>query len=227
MNIAWGITGAGHFLRESCEVFRTLAQKHQITTFVSRAGEEVLHMYGLLDKLGEISSGEYLQEVFLESQSGSSFPKTGRFLLGKYDALVVSPATSNTVAKIVHGIADSLITNVVAQANKSGAPVYIVPVDLSGSVESPLPYHIDRELCKKCDACPPRDACPEHAISDQIDLLKCTGCGVCVDLCPPHAIKGGDVMLRIRNVDAHNVEALRSMEGITVLEHPSKILTVL
>jgi len=227
MNIAWGITGAGHLLKESYDVFKTLAQKHQITTFVSRAGEEVLHMYSLFNKLGEISNGEYLQEIFLESQSGSSFPKTGRFLLGKYDALVVSPATSNTVAKIVHGIADSLIVNVVAQANKSETPVYIVPVDISGEVKSPLPYHIDRGLCKKCDDCPPKDKCPEHAISDQIDLLKCTGCGICIDLCPHDAIKGGDVMLRIRDVDAHNVEALRSMEGITVLEYPGKILTVL
>jgi len=131
MNIAWGITGAGHLLKESYDTFRMLAQKHQITIFVSGAGEEVLRMYGLLDKLNEISGGEHLQEIFLESQSGRSFPKAGRFLLGKYDALVVSPATSNTVAKIVHGIADSLITNAVAQANKSGTPVYIVPVDIS------------------------------------------------------------------------------------------------
>ncbi|MDI6888909.1 MAG: dihydromethanopterin reductase (acceptor) [Methanocellales archaeon] len=227
MNIAWGITGAGHLLKESYEVFKTLAQKHQITTFVSRAGEEVLRMYGLLDKLGEISNGEYLREIIFEREAGASAPKAGRFLLKKYDALVVSPATSNTVAKIVRGIADSLITNVVAQANKSETPVYIVPVDLSGEMKSPLPYHIDRELCKKCDACPPKDACPEHAISDQIDLLKCTGCGICIDLCPYDAIKGGNVRLKVRDVDARNIEELRSMDGITVLEHPSGILTVL
>ncbi len=227
MNIAWGITGAGHLLKESYEVFKTLAQKHQITTFVSRAGEEVLYMYGLLDKLNEISSGEYLCEIIFESEAGASAPKAGRFLLRKYDALIVSPATSNTVTKIVCGIADSLITNVIAQANKSETPVYIVPVDISGEIKSPLPYHIDRELCKKCDECPPKDKCPEHAISNQIDLLKCTGCGICIDLCPHDAIKGGDVMLRIRDVDARNVETLRSMKGITILEHPSKILTVL
>lgn len=227
MNIAWGITGAGHLLKESYEVFKTLAQKHQITTFVSRAGEEVLRMYGLHDKLAEISSGEYLEEIFLESEAGKSFPKTGRFLLGRYNALIVSPATSNTVAKIVHGIADSLIVNVVAQANKSETPIYIVPVDISGEIKSPLPYHIDRGLCKKCDDCPPKDKCPEHAISDQIDLLKCTGCGVCIDLCPHDAVKGGNVMLKVRDIDAHNVKTLRSMNGITVLDHPSKILTVL
>ncbi len=227
MNIAWGITGAGHLLQESYDGMRALAQKHQITTFVSGAGEEVLRMYGLLDKLNEISGGEYLREIIFESEAGASAPKAGRFLLKKYDALIVSPATSNTVAKIVHGIADSLITNAVTQANKSGTPVYVVPVDLSGEVTSPLPYHIDRELCKKCDECPPKDKCPEHAISDQIDLLKCTGCGVCIDLCPHDAIKGGNVMLKVRDIDAHNVKTLRSMNSITVLDHPSKILTVL
>ncbi|ATZ60930.2 MAG: dihydromethanopterin reductase (acceptor) [Methanosarcinales archaeon Met12] len=226
MNIAWGITGAGHFLRESYEIFWTLAQEHQITTFVSGAGEEVLRMYGLFDKMSEISNGEYLREIFLESRSGKSFPKAGRFLLGKYDALIISPATSNTVAKVVHGISDSLITNAVTQTVKGGTPVYIVPVDISGTLMSEMPYFIDRDACEKCDDCPPKERCPKNAITDQIDLLKCDGCGLCVDCCPHSAIRGGFVKCRVRDIDAQNVETMRSMDGIAVLKNPNEILSL-
>lgn len=226
MKLAWGITGAGHFLRESFEIFKKLKKAStdlKVTTFVSRAGEEVIRMYGLEKDLDIISGGSYLEEVFLERDQGASVPKTGRFLLGKYDGLVISPATSNTTAKLAYGIADTLITNAVAQAVKGGVPVYIVPVDIAGMVESRMPYFIDREICMKCEICPPRDNCPEKAITDQIDLLKCSGCGVCMRLCSYGAIRGGLAKLKVRDVDAGNVRLLRELEGITVLETPQMI----
>jgi dihydromethanopterin reductase (acceptor) len=116
MKIAWCITGAGHFLKESYEVFRTIKRgarpgasnlKPQtsnltISIFISNAGVEVLRMYGIFDKLKEISNGDYMEEIFTEKEQGSSSPKAGRFSLRKYDAVVVSPATSNTVAKIAY-----------------------------------------------------------------------------------------------------------------------------
>ncbi len=226
MKLAWGITGAGHFLRESFEVFKKLKKSTpdlKVTTLVSRAGEEVVRMYGLENDLNFISEGSYLEEIFLEREQGASVPKTGRFLLGKYDVLIISPATSNTTAKIVCGIADTLITNAVAQAAKGGVPVYIVPVDIAGDIESMMPFFIDREICRKCEICPPVDKCPEHAITDQIDLLKCSGCGICVRLCSYGAIRGGLVRLKVRDVDAKNVRLLRELEGVTVLETPRMI----
>ncbi|GFO97136.1 indolepyruvate oxidoreductase subunit Iora [groundwater metagenome] len=226
MKLAWGITGAGHFLRESFEIFKKLkklTQDLKVTTLVSRAGEEVVRMYGLENDLNFISDGSYLEEIFLEREQGASVPKTGRFLIGKYDALMISPATSNTTAKIACGIADTLITNAVAQAAKGGVPVYIVPVDIAGDIESRMPFFIDREICKRCEICPPGDNCPEHAITDQIDLLKCSGCGICVKLCSYGAIRGGLVKLKVRDVDAKNVRLLRELEGVTVLETPQMI----
>ncbi len=229
MKLAWGITGAGHFLRESFEIFKRLKKSSaglKVTTLVSRAGEEVIRMYGLEKDLDIISDGSYLEEIFLEHEQGASVPKTGRFLLGKYDALIISPATSNTTAKLAYGIADTLITNAVAQAVKGGIPVYIVPVDISGVIESRMPYSIDREICMKCEICPPRDNCPEKAIIDQIDLLKCSGCGICMRLCSYGAIRGGLARLKVRDVDARNVRLLRELEGITVLETPQMIYEV-
>lgn len=231
--IAWGITGAGHFLDRSYQVFKELKLKDRdisVNTYVSRAAEEVLRMYGLEQKLVKISGGDYLEEIFRESEQGSSSPKVGRFLLDRYDALFITPATSNTVSKIAYGIADSLVTNAVAQAVKGKVPVYVVPVDIEGSIVSEMPYNIDRKQCRHCEDCPPRENCPHGAITerngatDQIDLLKCKGCGICKELCPYSAIKGGPVEVLVRDVDMRNVETVKSLQGITVLESPEAIL---
>jgi dihydromethanopterin reductase (acceptor) len=230
MKLAWGITGAGHYLRESFEVFKKLKESNahlKITTYISRAGEEVIRMYGLADELSQISCGLYLEESFFESQQGASSPKTGRFLLNKYDVLIISPATSNTTAKLAYGIADTLITNAVAQAVKGGVPVFIVPVDIAGSIESKMPFFIDRELCMKCEVCPPAENCPQKAITDQIELLKCNGCTICVRLCSYGAIRGGIAKLKVRDVDSKNVQLLKELEGITVLDAPPMISEII
>jgi len=226
MNIAWGITGAGHFLNETFEIFQKLKEENpdlKITSFISSAGEEVIQMYGLIKKLNTISNGGYLEEVFFERGQGASVPKTGRFLLDRYDALIVYPATSNTTAKIAYGIADTIVTNAVAQAVKGSVPVFVVPVDIAGIMESKMPYFIDRSICMRCELCPPVQDCPQNAITEQIDLLKCNGCGLCVKLCSFGAIKGGLAKVRIRDIDSENVERLRRLEGITVLEKPAGI----
>jgi dihydromethanopterin reductase (acceptor) len=223
MRIAWGITGAGHFLRESFDCFKKLKdiiKDLKITMFISRAGEEVINMYGLREILPDISGGGYLEEIFFEREQGASVPKTGRFLLQKYDVLVVSPTTSNSTAKIAFGIADTIVTNAVAQAIKGNVPVYIVPVDIEGTVESNMPFFIDRGMCMKCKPCSPMEQCPKGAITDQIDLLECNGCGICVGLCGFGAIKGGAAKLKVRDVDSRNVILLRGLEGVTVLDNP-------
>ena len=226
MKLAWCITGAGHFLCESFDVFRELKEKNislKVTSFVSRAAGEVIKMYGLNKDLLNISSGGYLEECYFEKDQGASFPKSGRFLLKKYDALVVTPTTSNTIAKLAYGIADTLVTNAVAQAVKGNVPVYIIPVDIEGHIESRMPFFIDREICMRCEICFPVRECPNKAITDQIDLLNCNGCGSCVKLCSYGAIRGGLTKIKVRDIDSKNVKILSGLEGITILDHPRKI----
>ena len=226
--LAWGITGAGHQLVETFSIMRKLAKRVPITSFLSSAGAEVVKMYGLWHALREISPGSYLQEAYAEPELGASSPKVGRFLRGAYFALVVAPASANTVAKIAHGIADTLVTNAVAQARKADIPVFVLPTDQAEVVETTLPLFVDKELCRACAPCKPAASCHTKAfvIGEYvyINLLNCRGCGSCVKLCPYGAIIGGKrVKVKVRRVDLENVEKLRAMEGMMVLREPREI----
>ncbi len=59
----------------------------------------------------------------------ASSPPVGEFYYGGYHTLVVAPATSNTVAKFVFGISDTLATNVFAQAGKCRVPSIVFACD--------------------------------------------------------------------------------------------------
>ena len=60
--------------------------------------------------------------------------------MGHYDFLLIAPATANTVAKIVYGIADTLVTNTVSQTAKGKTPIFILPVDQKrGTVKTAAP----------------------------------------------------------------------------------------
>ncbi|HHY00452.1 MAG TPA: dihydromethanopterin reductase (acceptor) [Methanothermobacter sp.] len=229
MKIAWAFTGAGHMLLESVETLEKIAavEENLITVLLSGAGEEVLKMYGLFDRVTTLTGG-YYQELVLEKDQMWSYPMSGRFSLGRYDLLIVSPATSNTIAKLVHGIADNLVTNAVSQAGKGKVRTILVPVDLeSGDLDTVLPSKLELELCQNCDVCEAAVACPPDAITPavEIDLLKCQGCAACQTACPFGAVSGGSIVtIHMRKIDIDNTEKLQELEGVEVFQHPSKIL---
>lgn len=230
MKIAWGITGAGHLLLDSVQSLEKLSNEHEVTVLLSKAGEEVLKMYGLFDRVKKVTGG-YYRELTKEKDQESSFPITGRFSLGRYDLLIISPTTSNTIAKIVNGIADTLITNAVAQAGKGRVKIYIVPVDLeSGDIQTVLPSKLELELCQKCEICEAAATCPNDAITPgvEIDLLKCEGCSACQLACPFDAVSGGRIIsIHMREIDILNTKKLSQIDGIGVLSHPSELKKLL
>ena len=234
--IAWGITGASHFLKETFETIRKVVKtnKVKVTTYLSSAGAQVVKIYGLWNQLEQISNGNYLQEILTEIEEGAGSPRAGRLLRGIYKALIVSPASGNTVAKVAHGIADTLVTNAIAQAQKGGVPVYMVPTDQqAGFIETTMLCRIERSECRLCEPCPIVTVCPYSAIEvrngiPNINLALCQNCRLCVTACPFGVVKCGEkIKLRVREVDLENVEKLKRMNGITVLEHPQQIEDVI
>jgi flavoprotein len=58
----------------------------------------------------------------------------------KFEFLLTAPVTSNTVAKISMGIADSLLTNAAIMALKGFTSIYLLPTDYKeGTTTTKLP----------------------------------------------------------------------------------------
>lgn len=218
MNILWCVTGGGQFLTESYESMKGLVEKNRVTPVFSRAGYEVMRMYGLLDEIKKNFS-----EIILEEEQGASAPVVGRLAKKEYERVIVAPCTANTVAKIVYGVADSLVTNVVAQAGKCRIPVFILPTDAERIQKTRIPLNIDYKKCIDCRPCPAMENCPSNAffISEgvRLNLLKCNACKKCIRFCKYGAIGfGEEVPIACREVDIMNVEKLGGMEGIHVIK---------
>lgn len=212
------MTGAGHFLDDCCRFMRKISKKHEITVAFSRAGYEVTVMYGLLDSVKRDS-----KDMILERNQGFSSPLVGRLAKNEYDLVIVAPCTANTVAKVVNGIADSLVSNILAQAVKSKTQVYVLPTDAKKTQETRIPITIDPKRCRNCEQCTPMETCPNSAFfrtdKVRIDLLRCNACRLCTEKCEHGAISfGKKVGINIRDVDIENTKRLGKTEGIRTIE---------
>ena len=130
--VAWGITGSGYRLAETIETMKQINKQYQtetrITIYLSKAGDQVLRFYGLFKDLKE-NFDKMRVEV------NSNIPTLAvQLQSGKIEFLLIAPATSNTVAKIAMGIADTLLCNATIMALKSFVPVYILPCDYKEGV---------------------------------------------------------------------------------------------
>lgn len=75
----------------------------------------------------------------LRDKTASAVP-VGMLYDDVYHTVVVAPATSNTVAKCVVGISDSLPTNMFAQAGKLGIPGIVFACDTEPVVVTRSPH---------------------------------------------------------------------------------------
>jgi archaeoflavoprotein AfpA len=125
--VAWGITGSGDRLFETLETMKEIKKQYQenvrITVYLSKAGNQIIGFYGLNNDLKEnfelirVEANPNVPTLAVQLQSG------------KIEFLMIAPTTSNTVAKIAVGIADSLLCNATIMALKSFIPIYIMPCD--------------------------------------------------------------------------------------------------
>jgi flavoprotein len=127
--IAWAITGSGHYLRECLELAEQLPN---VDLFLSAAGSEVLQVYGY-------PVAELKKRFKIYHDRAASAPPVGLFYKGIYRLLVIAPATSNSVAKMVYGISDSLVTNLYAQAGKCRVPSIVFACDAAPEMDSEAP----------------------------------------------------------------------------------------
>lgn len=127
--LAWALTGSGHYIEECLEFLLTL---DEVDVYLSLAAEEVIKMYGY--HLDDIRA-----KMPVYRDKAASAPPVGHFYKGYYHTFVMAPATSNTIAKCVLGIADSLVTNLYAQAGKCRVPSIVYPCDIAPEMETTAP----------------------------------------------------------------------------------------
>jgi archaeoflavoprotein AfpA len=174
--IAWGITGSGDRIVETVEVMTELQKQYDdvvdVRVFVSKAGEQVIKYYKLFNILEK-----NFDKVWVEINANSPF-LAGQLQVKRYEFLLLAPTTSNTVAKISLGLADSLLSNAAIMSQKAFVPTYIMPCDYKE--------------------------------------------GVITTILPD----GSEMRLRIRKEDAENVQKLRNMGDVFVIETPQEIAAV-
>ncbi len=143
--VAWGITGSGDRLIETVEVMKEIKKQYQnevdMRVYLSKAGDQVVKYYRLGNDLKE-----NFDRVQVEINSNSPF-LAGQLQLGKFEFLLIAPATSNTVAKISMGIGDSLLCNAAIMGLKAFVSLYIMPSDYEeGMIVTKLPDGRDMKL---------------------------------------------------------------------------------
>jgi len=132
LKVAWGITGAGDKIAEIVEVMKELKKqsegKVEIEVYMSKASETMLKFYSLDEDVKKSFA-----KVSVEINSNSPF-LAAWLQSGKYEFLLIAPASSNTVAKIANSISDTMLTNAALMALKAFKQVYVLPTDYRESV---------------------------------------------------------------------------------------------
>jgi dihydromethanopterin reductase (acceptor) len=136
----WALTGSGHFFKEC---LRMVGDLDEVDLFVSKAAAEVVRMYRQALQLPKTA------RVFRDTTASAA--PVGLFYYGVYHTLIVAPATSNTVAKCVFGISDTLVTNVFAQAGKCRVPAIVFACDTAPELETEAPKGMVRVYPRDID----------------------------------------------------------------------------
>lgn len=143
--VAWGNTGSGDRLVETVDVMKEVRKRYEdevdVMVYLSKAGNQVVKYYRLADVLRKNFS-----KVLIEVDANSPF-LAGQLQTGRFEFLLIAPATSNTVAKVSMGIADTLLSNAAVMGLKAFVSLYIMPSDYrEGVIVTKLPNGRDLKL---------------------------------------------------------------------------------
>lgn len=130
--VAWGITGAGDKIVETLKVMEKIKLEYEdavdIEVFISKSGDHVVKYYGISTDIEN-----HFDKVWVEINANAPF-LAGNIQLGKYEFMLIAPATSNTVAKISMRMGDTLVSNAAIMGQKADVPIYILPSDVEEGV---------------------------------------------------------------------------------------------
>ena len=120
MKLAYAMCGSFCTHKRSIEVMKELASKHDLTAVLSEASRDTDTRFGRADTLRETVTGISGKAPILSIKSAEE-----QITIGGFDAVIVSPCTGNTLAKIANGITDSTVTMCVKAQLRCRRPVII------------------------------------------------------------------------------------------------------
>lgn len=123
---------------------------------------------------GRTVMGEIVQKINIEQVLRS---------IGVQDVETVNPLDHEAAVSCVKELAD-----------KPGVKAIIFKSPCIAVTKPCTPMHVDISSCIHCKKCIRELGCPAIITEDgnvSIDSSMCTGCGLCSQICPVHAIKGG------------------------------------
>lgn len=126
-------------------------------------------------------------------------PGTGRTVMGEIVQKInieqvlrgIGVQDVETVNPLDHEAAVSCVKEL---ADKPGVKAIIFKSPCIAVTKPGTPMHVDISSCIHCKKCIRELGCPAIITEDgnvSIDSSMCTGCGLCSQICPVHAIKGG------------------------------------
>ena len=126
-------------------------------------------------------------------------PGTGRTVMGEIVQKInieqvlrgIGVQDVETVNPLDHEAAVSCVKEL---ADKPGVKAIIFKSPCIAITKPGTPMHVDISSCIHCKKCIRELGCPAIITEDgnvSIDSSMCTGCGLCSQICPVHAIKGG------------------------------------
>ena len=126
-------------------------------------------------------------------------PGTGRTVMGEIVQKInieqvlrgIGVQDIETVNPLDHEAAVSCVKEL---ADKPGVKAIIFKSPCIAVAKPGTPMHVDISSCIHCKKCIRELGCPAIITEDgnvSIDSSMCTGCGLCSQICPVHAIKGG------------------------------------
>lgn len=137
----WALTGSGHDFTACLEIMQDMPD---LDIFVTKAAAEVIRMY-------RQDWNRLPETVRVYKDTTASSAPVGNFYYGVYHTLVLAPATSNTIAKCVAGISDTLATNVYAQAGKCRVPSIVYACDTEPEMDTEAPAGMVKVYPRRID----------------------------------------------------------------------------
>jgi len=248
--IVWCLTGGGDFYDENYKVFTKLLSEGQpILAIFSNAGAIVFNRYGFFWRLSKLKfsnphvlflfeSEESLQPniQFLLGQANISynvFPEDPAFSLGiwlanqKIKCIIASPLTANSVAKLTHGVADTLIVNILSAGKKANQLIGVFPTDRGvDAILSKLPVRQKKPLLKSIINI---NVCTFGALKIvsstfvKYSLEVCVGCQNCVKKYPEFFAVNEEIEIQVRKVDQANSQKLA--DEFQLFQSPDEIIS--